>query len=183
MCAPISGGCRPEFSGWLPQTCFVASSVRRGSRSAGSAGSPAKRDQSPARIGPLIRPHPPPFSAPLFGGRSIPAVSLQGWPVGSSCELPTRHGGFSRPYRYFPQRRRCSDPHQWERPFARRWTTHPGRFRRGSARHAPPRYEYPAPSFDDRPQTFERGRALGPTTHTQMPSGRGLNSNRLRKNS
>jgi hypothetical protein len=39
---------------------------------------------------------------PLFGRRSIPAVSLQGWPVGSSCELPTRHGGFPRPFRYFP---------------------------------------------------------------------------------
>ena len=23
--------------------------------------------------------------------------------MGSSCELPTRHGGFSRPYRYFPR--------------------------------------------------------------------------------
>ncbi len=37
----------------------MASSLRCGSRSAGSAGSLAKRDQSPARIGSLVRLRPP----------------------------------------------------------------------------------------------------------------------------
>ncbi len=36
--------------------------------------------------------------------------------------------------------------------------------------HASPRYESPAPSFDDLGETFERGEVLGPETHAQMLS-------------
>jgi hypothetical protein len=38
------------------------------------------------------------------------------------------------------------------------------------AGHAPPRYEFATPSFDDWGETFERGRALESTTYTQMLS-------------
>src|SRR5215472_5022199 len=42
------------------------------------------------------------------------------------------------------------------------------------AGHAPPRYEFDTPSFDDQGETFERGRALESTTYTQMLSFRRL---------
>ena len=47
--------------------------------------------------------------------------------------------------------------------------------------HAPPRYEYPTRSLDDRLKTFERGWALESTTYTQMLSSRRLHYKAYRR--
>lgn len=47
--------------------------------------------------------------------------------------------------------------------------------------HAPPRYEFGTPSFDDLGETFERGRALESTTYTQMWSLRRLHYKAYRR--